>query len=84
MRTQAGTQGQIALGARYAGQVFEVREHQGGVLELRPVEANADALGQTDQAWAHQHQADIDRYNTWALERQPYSQRVRRWRETGA
>jgi hypothetical protein len=31
--------------------------------------------------WADAHASDIAQYNTWASQNEPYSQRVRRWRE---
>ncbi len=34
--------------------------------------------------WAEANAASIDQYNARATEREPYSQRVRRWREHGA
>ena len=34
--------------------------------------------------WAQAHAQDIEQYNAWASAREPYAQRVRRWREQGA
>ena len=33
--------------------------------------------------WANANAASIDQYNAWALQREPYSQRVKRWRDEG-
>ena len=41
--------------------------------------ASVEAQGSLD--WALPHIAATDQYNAWASQRQPYSQRVRRWRE---
>ena len=30
--------------------------------------------------WSSQQATEIDEYNAWAEQREPYSQRVRRWR----
>ncbi len=32
------------------------------------------------RGWADANADSIDQYNAWALQREPYSQRVRRWR----
>ena len=31
--------------------------------------------------WVEAHAKSIDQYNTWALLHEPYSQRVKRWRD---
>ena len=67
----------------------------GGIL-MRPMKVVPATLGvqesvasygqastapkETTRAWVQAHAADIDRYNAWASLREPYSQRVRRWR----
>jgi len=33
--------------------------------------------------WVQAHLQDIEQYNAWASAREPYAQRVRRWREQG-
>ena len=63
MLKEVGASGQISLGKKYAGQLFEV-----------------ETQIETTRAWVQAHAADIDRYNAWASLREPYSQRVRRWR----
>ena len=34
----------------------------------------------TIRVWVENHTAQIDQYNEWVDQREPYSQRVRRWR----
>ena len=54
-----------------------------------PKEANARcqmhsgelSADQSVKEWADATAAQIDQYNNWALQREPYSQRVRRWRD---
>ena len=36
---------------------------------------------QSVKEWANANAAQIDQYNHWALQREPYSLRVRRWRD---
>lgn len=36
------------------------------------------------EQWAERHAVEIDQYNAWASQREPYSQRVSRWRESVA
>ncbi len=36
---------------------------------------------QTTRQWAQTHSVEIAQYNAWASQSQPYSQRVRQWRE---
>lgn len=35
------------------------------------------------RGWVDAHAKSIDQYNTWALLHEPYSQRVKRWRDEG-
>ena len=37
----------------------------------------------TAHEWASANAASIDQYNAWALQREPYSKRVKRWRDEG-
>ena len=41
------------------------------------------AAGQASREWADANATSIDQYNAWASQREPYSQRVRHWRESG-
>ena len=38
----------------------------------------------TGREWASANATSIDQYNAWALQREPYSKRVKRWRDEGA
>lgn len=97
MLKEVGASGQISLGKKYAGQLFEVQFQPDHSIVMRPVKvvpttpvqaretvpaAYAQATSAT-QAWTQDHAAEIEQYNAWAEQREPYSQRVRRWRETG-
>ncbi len=102
MLKEVGTSGQISLGKKYAGQLFEVETAGDGSIAMRPVkvvpmaapaptvqEAGAayrvsPGTQQDNRAWAEAHAPEIDQYNAWASQSEPYSQRVRRWREQQA
>jgi hypothetical protein len=47
-----------------------------------PLPASSESQDTTRQ-WAEANATSIDQYNAWALQREPYSQRVRHWREKG-
>ena len=93
MLKEVGASGQISLGKKYAGQLFDLQTAGDGTLMLTPVkvvpmvqetqvEYNAAKTSQqTTRDWAKTHAADIAQYNAWASQNQPYSQRVRQWRE---
>jgi hypothetical protein len=95
MLKEVGTSGQISLGKKYAGQLFDVQTAADGTITLQPVKV-VPLAAQEEPAvyavpperpmrpthdWSAQHAAEIDQYNAWAEQREPYSQRVRRWRE---
>ena len=100
MLKEVGTSGQISLGKKYAGQLFEVVVQPGGSIVMNPVkvvpatlvahesQAKSGVAGQgivqaaATREWANENAANIDQYNAWASQREPYSQRVRRWRES--
>jgi hypothetical protein len=100
MLKEVGTSGQISLGKKYAGQLFDVAVQQNGSIIMNPVKVVPATLttheprtplavtkqhgGQatSTREWADANAANIDQYNAWAAQREPYSQRVRRWRET--
>ena len=142
-----GASGQISLGKKYAGQLFEVQTAPDGTITLQPVKvvpapltaqeeparyaatstsgdgwltperlarraaaaarspaemeaarnqweeenkeaieamnqrmANIGSMARRIHEWSSQHATEIDQYNAWAEQREPYSQRVRRWR----
>lgn len=102
MLKEVGTSGQISLGKKYAGQLFEVAVQPDGSIVMNPVKVVPATLttdgSQESQAkygvarqgtgqaasireWANENAANIAQYNAWASQREPYSQRVRGWRE---
>jgi hypothetical protein len=100
MLKEVGASGQISLGKKYAGNLFEVEFQLDGSIIMRPVKVvpatqvvseSIPAYGnervqdarRAASGWAAEHARDIDEYNAWASEREPYSQRVRRWRKSG-
>jgi hypothetical protein len=100
MLKEVGASGQISLGKKYAGQLFDMQIAADGSVTLTPVKvvpvaqtvreelavykveaSDAATPGSpTTKEWASAHAAEIDQYNQWANQREPYSQRVRRWR----
>ena len=105
MLKEVGASGQISLGKKYAGQLFDLQTEVDGTIVMRPmklVPAAAPTVqeeparyaaapnpptsaptGATTAQWAEQHAEQIAQYNRWAAEREPYSQRERRWRSEG-
>lgn len=101
MFKEVGASGQISLGKKYAGRMFDMSLAADGRITLVPVQvvpmvqetqasyavASAPRVADAavaNQAWAQAHAQDIAAYNAWAAEREPYAQRVRRWREEQA
>ena len=130
MLKEVGASGQISLGKKYAGQLFDVVFAPDGRVELVPMKAvptvgnprlvtelstgvpavhrvqeeptayrvgdgwlsavqpqrqgDAHQRAESTRQWAEKHATEIDEYNAWASQREPYSQRVRRWRESQA
>ena len=82
MFKEVGTSGQISLGKKYAGQLFDVTVRPDGSIVMNPVRV-VPAAAPSTREWAEANAASIDQYNAWAAEREPYSQRVRRWRAEG-
>jgi len=93
MLKEVGASGQISLGKKYAGQLFAVDVQPDGAILMRPVKVVpvhapvgkvAESVADytlANKAWAESHATEIDAYNAWAKEREPYSQRVRHWRK---
>ena len=128
MLKEVGASGQISLGKKYAGQLFDVVFTPDGRVELVPMKAvptvgdshlatelstgvpaahrvqeepttyrvgdgwpsavqpqrrgDAHHRAESTRQWAEKHATEIDEYNAWASKREPYSQRVRRWRDS--
>lgn len=74
--------GQIALGERFAGRRYDLRFYADGRVELLPVPAAHESATEAARLWAQQNADAIEQYNGWASQREPYAQRVRRWRAT--
>ena len=103
MLKEVGASGQISLGKKYAGQLFDLQTAADGSLTLIPVKvvpmtgpaavlappavneeaAPYQAAPQTTRDWALDHATEIAQYNQWVAQREPYAQRVRRWRAQG-
>ena len=94
MLKEVGTSGQISLGKKYAGQLFDVQTADDGSIVMRPVKVVpvtvqetqapyrvSSAAQQSTREWAQAHAQDIAEYNAWASQTEPYAQRVRHWRE---
>ena len=125
MLKEVGASGQISLGKKYAGQLFDVVFAPDGRVELVPMKAvptvgnshlatelstgapaahgvqeepttyrvgdgwltpervaKKQAHAESTAQWAEKHAAEIDEYNVWSSQREPYSQRVRHWRDS--
>lgn len=86
MLKEVGASGQISLGKRYAGQLFEVTFHSDGRVELVPMQAvpmrrtgaGAGGAVQAPDAWLPP--GGYETCNAWALENrealEAYAQRV--------
>jgi len=104
MLKEVGASGQISLGKKFAGQLYDAVFHQDGRVELLPVKVvpaqpqvregaatyaarapvrptAAAAAAAENRQWVADHAAEIAQYNAWASTREPYAQRVRRWRQ---
>jgi cell shape-determining protein MreC len=83
MLKEVGASGQISLGKKYAGQLFDMTVQPDGSIVMQPVKVVPVVQEQvaTYQVWTQENAQRIEQYNAWAEQRQPYSQRVRQWRE---
>lgn len=80
MLTEVEANGQIALGKQFAGRRYDLQFHADGRVELLPVPATQESAAEAARQWAQQNADSIEQYNVWASQREPYAQRVRRWR----
>lgn len=93
MLKEVGTSGQISLGKRFAGQLFDVQYLETGAVHMLPVrvvpaippdsqrpQRDASRTAQDDQ-WHLRHAKEIAAYNAWAEQRSTFSESVRQWRE---
>ena len=103
MLKEVGASGQISLGKKYAGQLFDLTVRDDGSIVMQPVKVvpitpsvqeqpaayAVNPAPPTGDGWLTPERlarraaaaARIEQYNAWAEQRQPYSQRVRQWRE---
>jgi hypothetical protein len=90
---EVGTSGQISLGKKFAGQLFDVQFLDTGAVQMLPVRivpattaagqqppTNMPSTPQDDQ-WHLMHAKQIAAYNAWAEQRPTFSESVRLWRE---
>jgi len=85
MLKEVEANGHIALGPQYAGRRYDLRLHADGRVELLPVAPEAKASdAEAARQWARRNASAIEQYNLWASQREPYAQRVRRWRDAQA
>lgn len=95
MLKEVGASGQISLGKKYAGQLFDLQTQPDGTIVLQPMlvvpapapgvqeepaRYAAQASPASQDSWAAQNAPAIAQYNAWAAQQIPYSQRVRQWR----
>jgi len=80
MLKEVEADGHIALGKQFAGRRYDLQFHPDGRVELLPVSTAQDSAAELTRLWAQQHADAIEQYNVWAGQREPYAQRVRRWR----
>lgn len=90
MLKEVGSSGQISLGKRFAGQLYDVSFLDSGEVSMKPVRLvsaiqapnTAPATLQVDDAaWLAAHAHDIAAYNAWAENRPTFSESVRQWRD---
>jgi len=100
MLKEVGASGQISLGKKYAGQLFEVSLQPDASIVLRPVQVVPMVPSEQEsqvsygkqrkpaadaiREWSDAHRDEIAQYNEWSAQREPYSHRVQRWREESA
>lgn len=82
MSKEVGTSDQISLRKKYVGQRLDMTSRPDRSIVINAVRA-VPVPTQSTQKWAQANAASIDQYNAWASAREPYSQRVRRWRAEG-
>lgn len=81
MLKEVEASGHIALGKQFAGRRYDLQIPADGRVELLPMPVSSNAEANATRQWAHENAEAIDQYNDWASQREPYAQRVRRWRE---
>jgi glycerol-3-phosphate O-acyltransferase len=93
MLKEVGASGQISLGKKFAGQLFDVQFLDNGAVQMLPVrvvpaitpagqeqQTNTESTPEDNQ-WHLMHAKQIAAYNAWAEQRPTFSESVRLWRE---
>lgn len=80
MLKEVETNGQLALGKQFTGRRYDLQFHADGRIELLPISPAQNSSFESTREWVQQNAEVIEKYNTWAGQREPYAQRVRRWR----
>ena len=93
MYKEVGASGQISLGKKFAGQMFDVQYLETGEVRMLPVRVvpaslparveqfNGAPSAALDDQWPLAHAKEIAAYNAWAEQRMTFSESVREWRE---
>jgi hypothetical protein len=91
MLKEVGASGQISLGKKFAGQLFDVSFLETGEVQMKPVRvvsaiasvgAPPATLQAEDAQWLEANASQIAAYNAWAETRPTFSESVRQWRES--
>jgi post-segregation antitoxin (ccd killing protein) len=91
MLKEVGASGQISLGKKFAGQLFDVSFLETGEVQMKPVRVvsamppvgtKPAALQAEDAQWLDANASKIAAYNAWAEARPTFSESVRQWRES--
>lgn len=91
MLKEVGASGQISLGKKYAGQLFDVSFLETGEVQMKPVRvvsavtssgSTPAAISPEDAKWLEANAPQIAAYNAWAETRPTFSESVRQWRES--
>lgn len=91
MLKEVGASGQISLGKKFAGQLFDVHFLETGEVSMKPVRvisaiqsSNAQpvSLQKEDVSWLEANASQIAAYNAWAETRPTFSESVRQWRQS--
>jgi Post-segregation antitoxin CcdA len=89
MLKEVGASGQISLGKKFAGQLFDVSFLDTGEVQMKPVRVvsamptvgtKPAALQAEDAQWLEANAQRIAAYNAWAETRPTFSESVRQWR----
>jgi Post-segregation antitoxin CcdA len=90
MLKEVGASGQISLGKKFAGQLFDVRFLETGEVQMKPVRivsampavgTKPATLQAEDAQWLEANAQRIAAYNAWAETRPTFSESVREWRD---